>query len=697
MEISAIDNSSEYLGTVMQLWRKNSSTLGFFPEGAFKDYASKKNILVAINNNLCVGYLLYRSSQKQQITIQHLCIDDDHRGKGTAKLLVDHLKSISKSYYGIKVTCRRDFPASKVWPKLNFIAQYTIVGKSKDRLELTVWWYDNGHPNLLSTQPNELLDSKTLAVLDANIFFEICKEDGEDEPKALLADWLQPNLELCITKELFNEIDRSEDSNARKFFSEKAHSEFTRLDFKQTFYDEIFKNLRPLFPDNLSTSDSSDLKQISMTIASDIPVFVTHDSGLINNRDQISEKYDLHITSPAGLISKLDEILRYEEYKPARLAGTSLNIRLLKAEEALKYCHIFQNPNQGETKREFLNTLGKYMSKPDEYICLVGHDNENNPLFLLVLQQTEKREMNIPICRVAPTSLKSTLSRFLTFFCLRKAIEAKCNLTIISDEYLNETIIRSLSDDLFHKDGKSYFKIAAKAICKKSMVPSLVANISTTNISTSEVLHKISRKLAEYDYENDPNLSFDVETLLFPLIIEDSRIPSFIVPIDAHWAMELFDEKLAGQTLFGGDHKLALQKECVYFRSTKFDRGLQSPGRIFWYVTDDKEFHQTKRIRAYSQITEVTIGKPKELFRANKKYGIYKWKNIMETAKQNIDNDIMAIKFSNTILFDNPVTYEKVVSILKRNSLYSNFQRSPYPIPSTVFNEIYQHGFQLEK
>jgi len=69
----------------------------------------------------------------------------------------------------------------------------------------------------------------------------------------------------------------------------------------------------------------------------------------------------------------------------------------------------------------------------------------------------------------------------------------------------------------------------------------------------------------------------------------------------------------------------------------------------------------------------------------------------METARQDINNDIMAIRFSNTILLDKPVMHKNVASILRRNGLNPNFQQSPYLIPNAVFNEIYQLGFQLDK
>lgn len=59
MNIEAIDPTSPYLATVKALGKANAAPLGVFPEGAFEDYARRKTILVALDEqDNCVGYLL---------------------------------------------------------------------------------------------------------------------------------------------------------------------------------------------------------------------------------------------------------------------------------------------------------------------------------------------------------------------------------------------------------------------------------------------------------------------------------------------------------------------------------------------------------------------------------------------------------------------------------------------------------------
>jgi ribosomal protein S18 acetylase RimI-like enzyme len=86
IRIEEIDGTSPHLDEVMRLWRSSSSTLGLFPEGAFREYAARRNIFVALDNTTCVGYLLFRYS-RDRVVIVHLCVHKDHLGKGIAKRL----------------------------------------------------------------------------------------------------------------------------------------------------------------------------------------------------------------------------------------------------------------------------------------------------------------------------------------------------------------------------------------------------------------------------------------------------------------------------------------------------------------------------------------------------------------------------------------------------------------------------------
>ncbi|HMJ08275.1 MAG TPA: GNAT family N-acetyltransferase, partial [Pyrinomonadaceae bacterium] len=80
--IQTIEHSSPYLSDIKRLGKRNSATLGFFPEGAFDDHAQRQQIIAAIcENGKLAGYLLYRVSNRTA-RIVHLCVDERFLGKG---------------------------------------------------------------------------------------------------------------------------------------------------------------------------------------------------------------------------------------------------------------------------------------------------------------------------------------------------------------------------------------------------------------------------------------------------------------------------------------------------------------------------------------------------------------------------------------------------------------------------------------
>src|SRR5688500_10879721 len=110
IKISQIDHNSKYLNSVIALGDANKHTLGLFPKEAYKESASKKRILIAIDEDTgeLIGYLLYNASrQKMLVSIVHLCIEAPYRKKGVSKLLFEELKSLTQDgYLAVRVRCR---------------------------------------------------------------------------------------------------------------------------------------------------------------------------------------------------------------------------------------------------------------------------------------------------------------------------------------------------------------------------------------------------------------------------------------------------------------------------------------------------------------------------------------------------------------------------------------------------------------
>lgn len=97
------------------------------------------------------------------------------------------------------------------------------------------------------------------------------------------------------------------------------------------------------------------------------------------------------------------------------------------------------------------------------------------------------------------------------------------------------------------------------------------------------------------------------------------------------------------------------------------------------------------RIRACSRLDEVFIDKPKKLFGQFRRLGVYQWHHVYKVANRDINQEIMALRFSDTELFTSPIKWADVQSILKRADCPSQLM-SPYRIPNNVFAELYALG-----
>ncbi len=284
MQIETVKGEDSTLKQIQKLWRANSSTLGFLPRGAFSEYAWRKQILGAFDEEQnCVGYLLYRIAGERAYIV-HLCVHKIKRGKGIATKLTEQLFNTTKHLYGVSLWCRLDFPATKVWPELGFVAVTDKPGRNLEGKELTLWSYDHSHPNLFSEKHQNICDSKLNVAIDASVFFDLLEEkkDTRKESQSLLADWLAPSIEFYLTNEIFNEINRRKNAQERKKSSTIA-SNYKILSPHYSQWKKSFSSLRELFPKKLSGQDSSDIRHLAKTLASGIQIFVTRDGPLIKN------------------------------------------------------------------------------------------------------------------------------------------------------------------------------------------------------------------------------------------------------------------------------------------------------------------------------------------------------------------------------------------------------------------------------
>ena len=694
INISILSALPVHMADIQSLWRKNSKTLGFFPGGAFEDAISKGAILAAFVENTLVGYLLFRQS-RGRVTIVHLCIREDYQRQGVARELVKALAAQTQAALGIGLKCRTDFIVNSMWPHLGFVARNELEGRNMERKPLTYWWKSNGVLSLESLWIEETLAGKIAVVLDANVFFDL--EEAEEtqrseESKALLADWLQDSIELCLTPEMFNEVHRRNNALQREQ-NRAAISRYASIEPDPQIYESSLEQLTLLFPAPTRESDGSDLRQIAYAAAARVPFFVTRDENILERENPIYESTGVRVLRPATLIIHLDELQRETEYRPAQFAATDIECQRIGQHDLDGKEELFQRSAQGENKAVLQAQLNGLLSRPNEVDSLRVFNDTLGELGIL-FTTWDGDSLKVPMIRVreissAPSSAP-TIARSLSSRLIKMAVRNQSRLILVVDPYISPIMESAFLEDGFWKTERGLIRYVLPTMRSSKELIDFAKETGERNPWISENDQTRVTRLMDADLISVPKQALLAEDSLWPTRVSDAFLNTYIVPIRPHWAKELFDEGLASQTIFGSITKLLLNRESVYYRSAR-PSGIKAPARILWYVSQDKNFQNVGSIRACSSLQEVHVGSAKTLFSQFRRLGVFGWSDLMDATGNEAQGTLMALKFGSTFNFQSPVPWDAFQKILEKHGCRGQIQ-SPHPITNDAFIEIFSAG-----
>jgi GNAT superfamily N-acetyltransferase len=658
-----------------------SKDIGIFPDGAFTDYAARRQILIGSAAGVVTGYLIYRVSDDRALIV-HLCTSDKVRGTGVARALVDSLKleTRTRGLRGIGLSCRVDFEANKVWPRLGFTPIHERAGRSKEGTVLTYWWFDHGLPDLFSSATKSDL-ARVVAAIDANIFFDLVTARSQgDESRALNADWLQPELELCVADEIYHEINRGDDESERRRCRERCNN-FRVLTPTDDRFLRKQAEVKALFGDGTSVQEKSDRAHLAKAAATGVQVFLTRDEELLQRAEEIHERVGLEVMRPSSLIGRIDELRRSAAYEPAKLAGSSITLKRMVASEVEDLPSQLSMGVRGEKLADFRRTLRSMLAYPDRNDAFVVRDGTVT-LAVITFSRINPHTITVARIRVQPGSLNQTLGRHLVLRSIQEAIDRKATWVRVEDNYLTTELESALAEHSFFRTKRAWVRCAMRV---SGNLNEVITKLLAAEGGLAEDVAAISSEIDRLRSE-PAALAQELERVFWPAKVYHSGIKTFAVAIHPKWAQHFFDSQIAGQELFGADPWLALNREHVYYRSAN-RCGLTAPARVLWYVTKDGDFEGSMSIRACSRLVGIEVDKPKPLFRRYERLGVYVWQNIFATADNSIDNDIMALRFVDTEVFTRPITLKEA----KQFGIRANFE-SPVRIDESIFRSVYDLG-----
>ncbi|MCB2261979.1 MAG: GNAT family N-acetyltransferase [Candidatus Thiosymbion ectosymbiont of Robbea hypermnestra] len=631
---------------------------------------------------------------RNQVAITHLCVDKSVRGQGIADQLVASLRQLRTNSRGIGLWCRRDYDVMNLWPKLGFVAHRERPGRGRNGKELVFWWLDHGHSDLLNITDPERLEDVLVLALDANVFFDLEGQDRQEESEScgLLADWLQPQVELCVTPELLNEIERHSDANERNRLRARV-THYRMLNGDDTATRKLVKRLDGVLGSAKSTSQQSDRRQLAWAVVGDADHFVTRDGGLLEKSAEIYGVSGLSPLRPSELIIQVDALTQARDYQPTRLAGSHLYSGARVSGDMEGLTDTFLNNPAGERRSRLLAILRRFFANPKDNQLFVVSDTENAPVALLGLSKTIADELVIEIARVAGGRLAPTLARELLDIAVERARVSNRVFCRLADLYASDAVVMSSTAAGFRPVGNTRLKVSLPIIAPIVDIAEHLKGLTGFDVEGETIVGELASLLEQAHERQDMAALLAAERSLRPVKFTDLDVPTYIVPIDSVWAAALFDEQLASSELFTGRPELMFRGENAYYRANRPGR-ISAPGRILWYVKQAKNKPGTMAIRAVSYLDEVIVDLPKTLFRRFQRLGVYEWENVFELAKRDIRTQIMALVFSDTEQLNSPMPFGDVQETLVCFGMARNQLQSPLRIPRDCFIDIYARGCQ---
>lgn len=651
--VRPLDPRSTELDQVLRLYRANKATLGFLPKGALDEFVEEGCVLVALVEQVVVGYLAYRISGSSA-KIVHLCVDSDARGTGVAQALANELFRDTATLQDIRLLCRADYELTDFWPRLGFVCVNEKPGRSKAGKALFLWVRRTANqPPLLAAMEAVNRANRRMAAVDANVFYDF---DGSDErsqeSQSLLADWLADDVMICVTAEIRNEISRHSDGDIRAR-RRRQIDEFTTLEATADRLDEALGLVAMVLPAARDASDQSDRRQLAHAIAERADFFITRDQTLLTNADALRAQAAIAVLRPTDFLVQL-HAQTSDRYAPARLVGSSVIEVPVRAEAELA---TFQRFAQAETKAQWLNRMRPVLSEPHRFETrVVSWGGEARAVYAVERTQSG---ISIPILRGHRDARTPTVLRRLLAELLVRA-QIKNTAVLCCDDLGDPTVESALADVGFVRRGARYEKWTMRGV-----------------VAAPQLLERLPK--AAFD-----GLALDsTERTFWPLKIRGADVPSFVVPIWPYWASQLFDADLASRDLFGARLETALALENVYYSSSSIV--LPEGARILWYVSDTEQ-----SIRAASISLGTIRGTAKQLFRRFSRLGVYAWQDLMKKASGDPDKQLLAYRFAYTERLSRPVSWADVQAILQQHTGRGNPFAGPTRVPEQVFFDVYR-------
>lgn len=680
--------SLDELHGVKLIYRLNKRELGFLPDGAFQERLQRRQILVAVQDEKIVGYVLFAVNQKTEVRIAHMAIASDHRGNGISRKLIDKIRGDFATHSRIRLNCRSDFSASNVWPRLGFVAGKRIPGKKLGGSELIVFTLQLNDMPLFELQ-SDVFELPVIAC-DANVCIDILYADRPRHENAcgLLADWLIDEASLAVTEEILNDLNRQNEPLRSEMLSSIRLS-WSMIVPDNSCIDQHVQSIRSILGDPKDPSGVSDQRHLAIAASRNVIAFATYDGELLRAAPEILALTGLRVQRPSEIISEIDSAIRSSIYQYRELRNSGVERYRVKSIKEIELSE-FVNSRVGETQRILYGRIDGALSLPDRFEINQIRDAAGRSLAIILLESLGPH-LNIihnfrVANRLAGTRLGNVIAELIAHQPIGTTVSSEYRMIKMANTVAEPSLALACLRRGFQCFGGDYFKLHLPGFWQKTQLE-VTINKLVTEYGLPASIRSTILKLIENACLGSIASIRQLEALIHPGKISFGELPSYIVPIQPEWAQELFEFRIWNRPLLPMDTKLVINPDSVYYKRPK-----NSPNgdvaRILWYVSGDKN-RGGGCIRACSVMTNGVTGTVKDLYREYQRLGVFEWRHLIHHFEKP-DADAFAMEFTNTELLPNTISLDEVNAILIENGMKRQQFVSAVKISQIAFEAIYK-------
>ena len=593
-------------------------------------------LLVALDGESVAGYALF-DLPRDEIRLVQLVVDEVRQGEGIARALLDMIARDHNERRGILLSCRNDFPAHRLWDRLDFLALSERPGNSFDRKPLTRWFRPFGRPDLFGYLQET--DSRPLATMDACVFFDLVASNPKPgSAQQLRADWLDEHVRFGVTDQLFAEITKGKDPDERR--RQRIEADPLRLSHTpravwKPYYDRILA-AHPELPGK----HQSDLMHVAQSIASGATWFITTDGALARRYAAVSESLGVRLVKPSAFVREIDQLARGDRYRPIDLAGTDVTRREASAGTLAGLAEIFVNHRGDERLRDLRQHIDVAAAGVGEQ-RLEHIDVDGEPRGLVSWSVTPGR-LEVGLIRGTTGRGETTIARHLLAMVRDQAVAVGAETIAITDPSATAAVQRSYRDEGFAAHGEV---VVAHALRGRGTARNLRRRAEELGSPLAQ-----GNELGDHP-DALVSRAAAAERWFAPYRVVGVGIPSFFVPNPPRLGDAPARCRPGRGTALGAGLGPRPAPELVYYRNPRNAGGLAAPARLLGYVPGKEP--GAGMIRATSHLTEVAVDDADRLYHRFQPLGVYTREDVRSCA--DVRGHAMALRFSHTETFDHPI------------------------------------------